>query len=68
MDTLLGEPIKEMHRHLTTQYNDGEDYALHYVSAREMYNIIKAAEAGEEGNPNTFRDYVLAPPPFKKLA
>lgn len=68
MDTLLGEPIKEMHRHLTTQYNDGKDYALHYVSAREMYNIIKAAEAGEEGNPNTFRDYVLAPPPFKKLA
>lgn len=68
MDTLLGEPIKEMHRHLTSKYNDGKNYALHYVSAREMYNIIKAAEAGEEGNPNHFRDYVLAPPAFKKLA
>ncbi|WP_240618888.1 hypothetical protein [Alteromonas gracilis] len=68
MDTLLGAPIKEMHKHLTTQYNDGKDYALHYVSAREMYNIIKAAEAGEEGNPNNFRDYILSPPSFKKLA
>ena len=68
MDTLLGDPIKEMHRHLTTQYNDGRDYALHYVSAREMYNIIKAAEAGEEGNPNDFRDYLLPAPSFKKLS
>jgi hypothetical protein len=67
MDTLLGEPIKEMHNHLTTRYNDGKDYALHYVSAREMYNIIKAAEAGKEGNPNDYRDYVLSAPTFKKL-
>jgi hypothetical protein len=33
-----------------------------------MYNIIKAAEAGEEGNPNDFRDYLLPAPSFKKLS
>lgn len=68
MDTLLGDPIKEMHNYLTTRYNDGKDYALHYVSAREMYNIIKAAEAGKEGDPNDFRDYALPAPTFKKLS
>lgn len=36
---------------------------LHYVSAREMYNIIKAAEAGETGSPNTWRDYLYTRPP-----
>jgi hypothetical protein len=68
MDTLLGTPIEEMHSYLSSRYNDGEEYALHYVSAREMYNIVKAAEAGKEGNPNDFRDYVLSAPTFKKLS
>ena len=27
-----------------------------------MYNIAKAAEAGEKGDPNQFRDYILSPP------
>lgn len=67
MDTLLGSPIETMHRHLDEKYNDGEKYCLHYVSAREMYNIIKAAEAGEEGNPNSYRDYILDAPSFKRL-
>jgi len=39
----------------------GEDYVLHYVTVREAYNIIKAAEAGEIGNPERFRDYVIKP-------
>jgi hypothetical protein len=66
MDTLLGEPRHAMHKHLETRYNDGENYILHYVSAREMYNIAKAAEDGKEGNPHHYRDYVLAKPAFKK--
>ena len=61
-DTLLGEPVDAMHRHLTSKYNDGERYRLHYVSAREMYNIAKAAEAGHSGNPNDFRDFILPQP------
>jgi hypothetical protein len=61
-DTLLGDPIAEMHRHLTSAYNDGRKYSLHYATAREMFNIIKAAEAGCTGNPNEYRDYLLPPP------
>ena len=50
MPALLGEPIEAMHRHLNEKYNDGEQYKLHYVSAREMYNIAKAAEAGDRAD------------------
>jgi hypothetical protein len=37
-------------------------FRLHYVTAREAYNIAKAAEAGHAGNPNDFRDYLVSPP------
>ena len=52
-----------MHAHLESRYNDGKQYVLHYVTAREVYNIIKAAEAGSAGDPNNYRDYLLPPPP-----
>lgn len=65
---LLGDPIKKMHAYLRDSYNDGEKYALHYVSAREMYNITKAAEAGQSGNPNDYRDFVLPRPHFRSSA
>lgn len=48
-------------QHLEERYNDGENYRLHYVTAREMYNIIKAAESGMPGNPNAYRNYELIP-------
>lgn len=63
MDTLLGDPMHAMHDHLEKVYNDGRNYLLHYVTAREMYNIIRAAEAGMEGNPARYRDFELSPPP-----
>lgn len=62
MDTLLGAPTERMHAHLERRYNDGKNYVLHYVTAREMYNIIKAAEAGKSGDPNPWRDFALPPP------
>jgi hypothetical protein len=42
-------------------------YVLHYVSAREAYNIAKAAEAGMKGNPNHYRDYLIKPPANSKI-
>jgi hypothetical protein len=62
MDTLLGSAAHRMHEHLEQRYNDGERYVLHYVNAREVYNIIKAAEAGMTGNPHDYRDYELPRP------
>ncbi|KLD61917.1 hypothetical protein [Dyella japonica] len=63
METLLGAPMHAMHDHLEQAYNDGQRYVLHYVTSREMYNIIKAAEAGMQGNPARYRDFELPPPP-----
>jgi len=60
-NVLLGTKADEMYHCLERKYNDGKNYRLHYVTARECYNIIKAAEAGETGNPGKFRDYLLKP-------
>jgi len=62
MDTLLGKPVDDMFSYLETEYNDGKNHTLHYVSAREMYNIARACADGHRGNPNDYRDYY-----YKKL-
>lgn len=64
MDTLLGPAMQRAFDHLETRYNDGVRWKLHYVSARETYNIIKAAEAGLAGDPGRFRDHLIARPAF----
>lgn len=35
---------------------------LHYVSARELVNLVHAAEAGVEGSPEDFRNFRYTPP------
>jgi hypothetical protein len=64
--SLLGDGGDALHRVLTTEYNDGQRFVLHYVTAREMFNIAIAAMEGRTGNPNDYRDHVLAPPPVAK--
>lgn len=61
-ESLLGEPGREMHRALRG-YNDGKRFVLHYVSAREMFNIALAGMHGLKGDPNDFRDRFLRSPP-----
>ena len=53
--------LDDMFSYLENTYNDGEQFKLHYVTAREAYNIIKAAEDGKENDPGLFRDYIVAP-------
>ncbi|MCX5919261.1 MAG: hypothetical protein NTX30_21620 [Deltaproteobacteria bacterium] len=36
--------------------------SLHYMSTREGYNVVKAAEEGKEGNPENYRDYRVSKP------
>ena len=50
-EALLGAPMHDMLSYLETTYNDGSKYRLHYVTAREMYLVIKAAEANLEIEP-----------------
>ena len=61
IDALLGGGADSMFRYLEERYNDGRQYTLHYVTAREMYNTIKAAEAGCNGDPFLYKDYVIKP-------
>jgi hypothetical protein len=61
-DALFGDKALALHRHLNEHYNDGKRYRLHYVTARQAYNIAKAAEAGFDGDPSRFLDHVVAPP------
>ena len=59
---VLGEPMNEGFTHFERRYNDGQNYILHYATARELYNIVKAAEAGETGDPEQYRDYKIGRP------
>lgn len=60
-------------RQLHTLLSDWERHAhrrgirLHYVTAREAYNIVKAAEAGQTGDAGRFRDYVIPQPVNRHL-
>jgi hypothetical protein len=64
--SLLGDGGRSLHRALAERYNDGREWILHYVSAREMFNIAMACMEGREGNPIDYRDHVLPPPPARR--
>jgi hypothetical protein len=53
---LLGSPMQAMHDTLQREFNDGQRWQLHYVTAREMHNLVKAAEANLPGLPNQYRN------------
>lgn len=54
----LGSAMQEFMRALTGGAEERGEI-LHFVSAREMVNIILAACDGKEGNPGEYRDYQL---------
>lgn len=58
----FGDFAKQMYETLQRTCNDGRNFVLHYVTARETYNIVKAAEAGCSGNPNHYRDFDISAP------
>jgi hypothetical protein len=55
-DAVLGEPMRGFLEALV-QGAGARREMLHFVSAREMVNIILAACDGREGNPGDYRDY-----------
>jgi hypothetical protein len=65
-ESLLGAGGERLHSALRDEFNDGARWALHYVTAREMYNLAIAAMEGRSGDPAEFRDHVLPPPPVAR--
>jgi hypothetical protein len=47
---LLGEPMTRFHAALAERARIDSDFHYHYVTAREMFNLVKAAEAGWKGS------------------
>ena len=60
--SLLGEGSRVMHTALSRYKQRG--WKLHYVTAREMYNVARAAMDGKTGEPSAYFDYVVKPPPI----
>jgi hypothetical protein len=53
---LMGRFLEELSREPSRQ-----DRLIHFVTAREMVNIILASCDGRDGDPGSFRDYRLRP-------
>jgi hypothetical protein len=65
-DHFLGPAVEGLLRAMTERWTrDG--YRLHFVTAREAYNIARAAEAGHAGDPNKYRDFDVPPPANRRL-
>jgi hypothetical protein len=56
---LLGEPMVRFHEELARRSRENPNFHFHYVTAREMYNLVRAAEAGWQGTVAETRDYEL---------
>jgi len=56
---MLGTPMRLFLRELTAEAGPGSRYRVHFVTAREMVNIILAACDGQDGNAGDYRDYRL---------
>jgi hypothetical protein len=61
MDTLLGDAATHAPSS-GAQLQRWQALRAALRHGREVYNIIKAAEAGLTGNPHDYRDYELPPP------
>jgi len=62
-EVLLGQPMRDLHATLARVCRPEDGCCLHYVTAREMANIVFAAEAGITGNPGGSRNAFVSPPP-----
>jgi len=62
-EVALGPEMHTMFSHLEATCRDRPGYSLHYVTARELYNVICAAEAGEPGeDPSAYKEYRVKAP------
>lgn len=56
---LLGASMVRFHEELARRADRDPNFSYHYVTAREMYNLAKAAEAGWTGPVAGARDFAL---------
>jgi hypothetical protein len=60
-EQVLGRGFEAVLTRLEQGYNDGKRYILHYVTAREAYNLAMAAADGKTGHPRRYFDATIPP-------
>lgn len=60
-EACLGEDFDATLTYLEHEYNDGDKYVLHYLTAREAYNLARAAAEGKQGEPQQYLDAYIQP-------
>jgi hypothetical protein len=60
-EAILGEDFDEALTYLEHAYNDGTRYVLHYITAREAYNLARAAAEGATGEPQRYLNAYVKP-------
>jgi hypothetical protein len=60
-DVILSENFRELYLEMK-EICKKNGLSLHFVTARQAYNIVKAAEAGMNGDPELYKDYAIKPP------
>jgi hypothetical protein len=60
-DEVVGEHFESALNELERHYNDGRRYVLHYITAREAYNLAMAAASGATGSPSAYLDSEIPP-------
>lgn len=60
-DAALGPDFDRALSYLESRYNDGRTYRLHYINAREAYNLAVAAARGATGSFDRYLDTPIPP-------
>jgi len=61
--TLLGDPMRRFYADLAAMAKSMPGFHYHFVTARELTNLVHAAEDGKTGSPAEWLDYLHARPP-----
>jgi hypothetical protein len=61
IEEAMGSHFDNSLSYLETHYNDGSNYVLHYITAREAFNLVRAAADGQSGDPSQYLDWVVKP-------
>ncbi len=57
----IGEGAKRFFGEMVESTERSGNMKIHFASAREAYNMVRAAMAGKRGQPGDFRNYLLTP-------
>ncbi|MFT5241936.1 MAG: hypothetical protein ACI9X0_002925 [Kiritimatiellia bacterium] len=62
IEGLLSTGLPQLHKLLAEHVTEKRGWAFHYASAREMANMVRAAESGAGGDPSNYRDFAVKAP------